>query len=68
MAKFLSEYTARRWVVSVSNQVGDLTLQQQWDYDEAIEFEKAREDPLVKAVLGTFDGSYVESIRVPNKD
>ncbi len=68
MAKFLSEYTARRWVVSVSNQVGDLTLQQQWDYDEAIEFEKAREEPLVKAVLGTFDGSYVESVRVPNKD
>ena len=68
MAKFLSEVTARRWVVSVSNQVGDLTLQQQWDYDEAIEFEKAREDPLVKAVLGIFDGSYVKSIRVPNKN
>lgn len=67
MAKFLSENTARRWVVTVSNEAGDLPLQRQWDALKANARAEAAEHPLVKAVLETFPGSSVGEIR-PQKD
>ena len=63
MAKFLSENTARRWVVTVSNEAGEPTLQQQWDAEAAAERVRLSEHPLVKAVLDTFPGAGIDAIR-----
>jgi DNA polymerase-3 subunit gamma/tau len=65
MARFLSETTSMRWVVTVSNQAGDLPLQQQWDQDKSAERVNAAGHPLVKAVLDAFPGATVETVRVP---
>jgi DNA polymerase-3 subunit gamma/tau len=65
MARFLSETTSMRWVVTVSNQAGDLPLQQQWDQDKGAERVNAAGHPLVKAVLDAFPGATVETVRVP---
>ena len=65
MAKFLSETTSMRWVVTVSNQAGDPPLQQQWDLGKAAECVNAAGHPLVKAVLEAFPGATVEAVRVP---
>jgi DNA polymerase-3 subunit gamma/tau len=68
MAKFLSEATSMHWIVTVSNQVGDLPLQQQWDKGKAAERNSAAGHPLVEAVLKTFPGAMIEAVRVPNDD
>jgi DNA polymerase-3 subunit gamma/tau len=65
MAKFLSETTSMRWAVTVSNQAGDLPLQQQWDQYKAAERVNAAGHPLVKAVLDAFPGATVETVRIP---
>ena len=67
MAKFLSENTARRWVVTVSNEAGDLPLQHQWDAAKAHIKAEAAEHPLVKAVLETFPGATVGDVRGPKR-
>ena len=66
IAKFLNETTSMQWVVTVSNQVGDLPLQQQWDKGKAEERVSAAGHPLVKAVLEAFPGATVEAVRVPD--
>jgi DNA polymerase III subunit gamma/tau len=63
MAKFLSENTSRRWVVTVSNEAGAPTLQQQWDADKASQRAQASEHPLVKAVLETFPGAAIDDVQ-----
>jgi len=65
LGKFLSENTSRRWVVSVSNEAGELPLQQQWDARDANERDQAAGHPLVKAVLEIFPGASVGEIRKP---
>ncbi len=66
LAKFLSENTSRRWIVTVSNEAGDLTLQHQWDAAIAKERAHAADHPLVKAVLETFPGATVGEVRKPS--
>jgi DNA polymerase-3 subunit gamma/tau len=68
MAKFLSEATSMHWIVTVSNQVGDPPLQQQWDKGKAAERNSATGHPLVEAVLKTFPGAIIEAVRIPDHD
>jgi len=68
MAKFLTEVTSIHWVVTVSNQKGDLPLQQQWNEDKEVEKSRAISNPLVEAVLSAFPGSIVEGVRGPDDD
>jgi DNA polymerase-3 subunit gamma/tau len=63
MAKFLSENTSRRWVVSVSSEAGALTLQQRSDAAQAAERAQAAEHPLVRAVLETFPGAAIDDVQ-----
>ncbi|MBL8631445.1 MAG: hypothetical protein JNM81_17550, partial [Rhodospirillaceae bacterium] len=49
-----------RWVVSVSNAPGEKTLHEQ---DE----DHAKEDPLIKSLMGAFPGAKIDRI-VPAKD
>ncbi len=66
LAKFLSENTSRRWVVTVSNEAGDLPLQHQWDAQAAHERARAADHPLVKAVLETFPDATIGEVRSPS--
>jgi len=68
IAKFLNDTTSMHWVVTVSNQAGDLPLQQQWDKGKAEERVSAAGHPLVKAVLEAFPGATVEAVRIPDDD
>jgi DNA polymerase-3 subunit gamma/tau len=63
MVKFLNENTSRQWVVSISNEAGAPTLQQQWDAAKASQRAQASEHPLVKAVLDTFPGATVDDVK-----
>ena len=63
LTKFLSDHTARRWVVTVSNQAGQPTLIQQKDAAAAGERAEAARDPLVRAVLEAFPGAEVTAVK-----
>ncbi len=59
----LSEWTGRRWVVSVSQEDGAPTLEEQAANDKRGRFAKAGEDPLVRAVIETFPGAVIKDVR-----
>ena len=63
LAKFLTENTSRRWTVTISNEAGQPTLQQQWDAGAAQEKARVSQLPLVKSVLETFPGAKINDIR-----
>ena len=63
LASFLTENTPRRWTVTISNEPGEPTLQQQWDGAAAVEKARVAELPVIKAVLETFPGSTITDIR-----
>jgi len=63
LAKFLTDNTARRWIVTVSNQAGEPPLQHQWDAAKADVKAAVATDPLVRAVLDAFPGSKITDVR-----
>ena len=63
LAKFLTENTSRRWTVTISNEAGQPTLQQQWDGAVAQEKARVSQLPLVKSVLDTFPGAKINDVR-----
>jgi DNA polymerase-3 subunit gamma/tau len=63
LMQLLAEWTGTRWVVSVSRDAGEQTLEQQ-DKERAIGLRnEAAEHPLVRAVLETFPGATIEAVR-----
>jgi DNA polymerase-3 subunit gamma/tau len=59
----LTEWTSRRWVVSVSGEPGAPSLEQQAQAAIDAEREAAERHPLVQAALAAFPGSVVEAVR-----
>ena len=59
----LTEWTGRRWVVSVSGEPGAPSLEQQGQAAIDAEREAAERHPLVQAALAAFPGSVVEAVR-----
>ena len=62
MAKHLSQYLAQPYLVSVGTDRSGKTIAEQDKDNEAAKFAAAAQDPLVKAVLETFDGARVTNI------
>ena len=59
----LTEWTGRRWIVSVSSEPGEATIEQQLQAAvDAVRSEAARH-PLVQAALTIFPGSVIEAVR-----
>lgn len=56
LGAFLKEETGERWVVSISNESGEPTLQEQ-------EIAAASADPFVKSILESFPGATIERVR-----
>jgi len=59
----LSEWTGRRWAISVSNEAGDQTLAVRSKREAADRLAEASDLPLVKALLQSFPGAVVENVR-----
>jgi DNA polymerase-3 subunit gamma/tau len=59
----LSEWTGRRWVVSISGEAGAATLEQQAEALADAARAEVMAHPLVKAALEAFPGSIIEAVR-----
>lgn len=62
---FLNRETGRTWLVGVSNAAGGQTVADQHAAADAAERAHVAEHPFVKAVLATFPGAKIESVRRP---
>ena len=63
LTTLLSARSGRRWAISVSNEGGAPTLLEQAKRRAADRLAEARELPLVQAVLASFPGAVVETVR-----
>lgn len=63
LSRMLCEATASRWMVSVSREAGEPTLQEQQQAAKAAHLDEVATHPLVRSVLETFPGAAIERIR-----
>jgi DNA polymerase-3 subunit gamma/tau len=63
VAKRLSEWTGRRWVVSIAGSGGAQTLREQADEEARSVRAELAQHPLVRAVLDAFPGAEIEAVR-----
>ena len=63
LVRFLNANTDRRWVVSVAQEGGGDTLSQQAAAIEAKRKGEVADHPLVRAIIDTFPGAEVETVR-----
>jgi DNA polymerase-3 subunit gamma/tau len=63
LGQLLSQWTGRRWVVSISSEPGEPTLGTQAAAREAGLRDEAANDPRVRAVLEAFPGARIAEIR-----
>jgi DNA polymerase III subunit gamma/tau len=63
VGSLLSEWTGKRWVVSVSREPGAPTLAEREEAEDAARRERAARHPLVRAALDTFPGAAIASVR-----
>ncbi len=63
VGELLSHWTGRRWIVAVSGEPGETTLQQQAERDRNDAFLRARENPIVRATLELFPGARITAVR-----
>jgi DNA polymerase-3 subunit gamma/tau len=63
LGQLLSQWTGRRWVVSISSEPGEPTLGAQAATREAGLRDEAANDPRVRAVLEAFPGARIAEIR-----
>jgi DNA polymerase III subunit gamma/tau len=68
LGQLLTEWTGRRWVVSVSDEPGRSTLRDEVQTRDQEIRSAAAQDPLVRAVLDTFPGARIESVREIESD
>jgi DNA polymerase-3 subunit gamma/tau len=59
----LTEWTGRRWIVSVSSEPGEATIEQQLQAAADMVRSEAARHPLVQAALAIFPGSIIEAVR-----
>jgi DNA polymerase-3 subunit gamma/tau len=63
LSDLLGKWTGRRWLASVSNAAGKPTLAQQKAANADSLRSRAEADPLVQAILKTFPGAKLETVR-----
>jgi DNA polymerase III subunit gamma/tau len=65
LAKKLSDWTGRRWMVAVSAEAGAPSVRAQAEMRKAAMKDDVRGDPLVQAVLARFPGAEIVEVRPP---
>ena len=69
VARLLSEWTGRRWTVSVNNaETAQPTLAEQETSAELRRRQDAAEHPLVKAIMDAFPDASIEAVREPEPE
>jgi DNA polymerase-3 subunit gamma/tau len=68
VSKFLTEWTGKRWMVTVVNEKGQETLKQQQDQADAEKKLSVSKHPVVGALLSTFDGAKIIKIKQAEKE
>jgi DNA polymerase-3 subunit gamma/tau len=63
LARALTEWTGRRWMVALSSEPGQPTLREQADAAEREIKSNAASHPLVRAVLERFPGAQIVDVR-----
>ena len=63
LSERLKDWTQQRWVVSISREAGAPTLKQGSDSDKATKRAEVEAHPLVQAVLHSFPGAAIRSVR-----
>ena len=63
LSQRLGEWTGRRWVVSISGEPGEATLEQVAEAEADAARAEVMAHPLVKAALAAFPGSTIEAVR-----
>ncbi|MBT3360506.1 MAG: DNA polymerase III subunit gamma/tau [Rhodospirillales bacterium] len=63
LSRFLNDNTARRWLVTVSSELGAATLHRQKEDAAASQKSEAAQDPLVRGVLDAFPGAEITDVR-----
>ena len=63
LAKYLTQWTGRRWLVSVSDGPSSKTLAEEQSEQAAVLKSAIAETPVVKSVLAIFPGATIESIK-----
>ncbi len=63
VGELLSHWTRRRWIVAVSREAGEPTVQQQADRDRDTALARAKQNPVVRAALELFPGARITSVR-----
>jgi DNA polymerase III subunit gamma/tau len=63
LGDFLSQWTGRRWIASVSSDAGKPTLSEQKAAKSDELRTRAENDPMVQAILRTFPGAKLETVR-----
>ena len=64
LAKRLEEWTGKRWMLSVSQEVGAPTLAEIERAEQATRMDDAKADPAVEAIMKQFPGSRIVNIRI----
>lgn len=65
VGKLLSDWTGERWVVSITAQQGQPSLQAQADAAKQVRLDEAREHPLVSKLVESFEGAKVIDFAKP---
>jgi len=68
LSELLGKWTGRRWIASVSSAEGKPTLSQQKTANADTLRAAAEADPLVQAILKTFPGARLETVRRKGED
>lgn len=63
VGQLLTEWTGRRWMVSVSGAAGEPTLSEQDRAEETRIRERAAAHPVVQAVMAAFPGTRIDTVR-----
>jgi DNA polymerase-3 subunit gamma/tau len=63
LGQLLTEWTGRRWIVSVSGEEGQPTLRETAEARDASLKNEAAQHPLVRKVLEVFPGARIEAVR-----
>ena len=68
LAAFLSDATGTRWTIAISKQPGEPTIAEQGQAADQGRRASAADHPLVRAILETFPGARIESVRDAGAD
>jgi len=69
LSRFLSEQTGARWLVTVSREHGEPSLDAQWQAAEAARMQQIAQHPLIQDIMKVFPGARIERIRtIPPPD